>query len=182
MHREPSPDGRTRRFGVLAALFAVLLTVGLTGCAQAPVDSSPATVDTPTVSPASPDPSYDMGTDTPTPTDATPTSTADSQQTIDHTQVTPPPPSGLTLSVTMTMDGPYKVVRVVATISNIVTNDGQCDIQVGSYTTTVPIVANAKDSSCEINQIPIGQIKHGDPFTVTATSGALTGTTSGTVQ
>jgi len=63
-----------------------------------------------------------------------------------------------------------------------VTTDGTCDIQVGAYTTSVPIVPNATNSSCQINQIPIGQIKHGDTFTITATSGTLTGSTTGAVQ
>jgi len=184
VHHETSPDGRTRRLGVLAALLAAPLALGLTGCAKAPLDSSPATTAAPTASPAttpSVDSGYDSGYDTPTPT-GTGTDAPDSQQTVDHSQVTPPPPSDLTLSASMTLDGPHNVVRVVANISNIVTNDGQCVITVGSYSTTAPVVANAKDSSCQINQIPIGQIKHGDTFTITATSGTLAGTTTGKVQ
>ena len=186
MHRNSSPDGRARRFGALAALLAALLAAGLTSCAKPPISTPPTTVVTaPKDSPASTGPAYDSGEDTPPP-DAVPsgigTDAPDSQQTVDHSTATLPPPSSLTVSASMTLDGPYKVVRVVATITNIVTSDGTCDIQVGSYTTSVPIVPNATNSSCQINQIPIGQIKHDDSFTVTVTSGGLTGSTTGTVQ
>jgi len=187
VHRNSSPDGRARRFGVLAALLAALLAAGLASCARPPVSSSPTTsVEASPTDSQSADPSYDGAEDTPPPVDATPAGTGtdapDSQKTVDHSTATLPPPSDLTVSASMTLDGPYKVVRVVATITNIVTSDGTCDIQVGSYTTSVPIVPNATNSSCQINQIPIGQIKHDDSFTVTVTSGGLTGSTTGTVQ
>ncbi|MCL2783295.1 MAG: hypothetical protein FWD80_04900 [Propionibacteriaceae bacterium] len=184
VHRDTSPHGRTRKLGALAALLAVLLAIGVTSCAKPPVDSSPTTAVSaaPTDSPTTPDPSYDMGTDTPPPDDGTATDAPDSQQTIDHSTSTPPPPSELSVSASMVLDAPYKVLRVVATINNIVSSDGECDITVGSYTTSVPIVPNATNSSCQVNQIPAGAIKRGDDFTVSATSSGLTGTTSGTVQ
>ncbi|MCL2490498.1 MAG: hypothetical protein FWF36_07235 [Propionibacteriaceae bacterium] len=183
VHRETSPHGRTRRFGVLVALLAGLLGVGLTACAQPPVDLPPTTTTTatPTDSPASTAPDYNMGTESPLPP-ITASDTSNSQQTIDRSTVTLPPASDLAISASMVLDTPYKVVRVVATITNIVSGDGQCQITVGNYSTSVAIVANATNSSCQINQIPIGQIKMGDSFTVTATSGGLTGTTSGKVQ
>ena len=184
VHRDSSPHGRTVRLGILTALLAGLLAFGLTGCAKPPISSTstPTASETPTPSPSPTEPSYDTGGDTPSPTPITASDTSDSQKTIDHSTETPPPPSDLSVSASMVLDAPYKVVRVVATIGNIVTGDGQCQITVGGYTTSVPIVPNAKDSSCQINQIPVGQIKRGDDFTVTATSGGLTGTTSGKVQ
>ena len=123
-----------------------------------------------------------MGTETPPPPPITASDTSDSQQTVDRSTVTLPPPSDLAISASMILDTPYKVVRVVATITNIVSDDGHCDITVGNYATSVAIVSNATNSSCQINQIPIGQIKMGDSFTVTATSGGLTGTITGKVQ
>jgi len=128
------------------------------------------------------EPGYNNGSDTPPPPPITASDTSNSQETVDRSTVTLPPPSDLSISASMIMDTPYKVVRVVATITNIVSDDGQCQITVGNYSTSVPIVSNATNSSCQINQIPLGQIKMGDSFTVTATSGGLTGTISGKVQ
>jgi len=184
VHRETSPHGRAVRIGILVALVVGVLAAGLTACASPPL-SSPSTTTvfiTPTDSPAGVQPSYDWGQDTPPVPSTTATDTSDSQQTIDHSTATLPPPSDLSISASMVLDAPYKVVRVVATITNIVSGDGQCQITVGSFSTSVPIVPNATNSSCQINQIPVGQIKRGDDFTVTATSGGLTGAVSGKVQ
>ena len=184
MQSEPSPHWRNQSRVAVAALSAtVLFGISLTACAAPPVTSLPATsgAASPSGSPSASEPSYDSSFDTPPPSD-TATDAPDGQQPIDHSTATLPPPTGLSISASMVLNAPEKVVQVVATIDNIVSGDGQCKITVGSYSTSVPIVPNAQDSSCQINQIPVGQIKRGDSFTVTASSGGLTGTTSGKVQ
>jgi len=82
----------------------------------------------------------------------------------------------------MTFDSTAQVVQVVATIDNIVSNDGYCSIVVGTFSQSIPIIANAKDSSCQINSIPANQATRGDAFTITVVSGGLTGTVLGKVR
>ena len=107
--------------------------------------------------------------------------TTDPNQTGKNASVgTVATPSALNISANMSVQG--SSVRVVANITNIVSSDGTCQITAGNYSASVAIVANAQNSSCEINSIPLAQIGTSRTFTITATSDGKTGSVSGNIQ
>ena len=88
----------------------------------------------------------------------------------------------LVINAALSTQSKSNIVSTVINITNLVSNDGSCQITAGNYTTSTPIIANSNYSSCEINSIPLANANKGQSFNITVKSGDRSGSVSGVIQ